>query len=508
VDVAGVEVVDFRREFTFVSNRDPQTAVLDSAAHVNDPNGDDTQIYPYYVRLDDPLVKVPFGSGAHIPDRTYVVVKALGRDDAEDVILDPGYGIGLEGFVRGTRFHLDGARFRIQTEASPLNTDLGLPDPDGWYADTLGFIVGPRTTYTFNMTAVDEHGRRDGTPATFSFHVGLPPCVQCIEVLPKSFLPSNFPDPDLACSPDPGNACLDGSVSAMDITQNGTGASDLEYVRPAFFAVEKSTEYVKLVDSVDGLAGSHYWIDARVYKMSILLHGQDEPLERWSDPRDRIMSWRYQVDYECDLNNEIKDGGGVDDITRATYGEGPGLTIDAATGLWKLTVEVPVPTLALQYDPGTFWQFMNLLVTEGQEDLTDALYWGSLRQLGDGMVRAVALDQSNCAAVPQARPAAYNYFKNVRPTVPTPPPTYTWRSCSLPSSLVPGLARKLDLAPAAMESNAPAPDYDWTQDPDGNPWTNLNGGPVRGTAVAKEFRIVLQGPAGPVDCNTPPTPPK
>jgi len=83
VDVAGVEVADFQREFRFLVNFDPQTIVLNGETDWAHP--DDAQVYPYYIRLNDPThTRVPFTSGDRIPDRTYVVVKALARDDPRD----------------------------------------------------------------------------------------------------------------------------------------------------------------------------------------------------------------------------------------------------------------------------------------------------------------------------------------------------------------------------------------------------------------------------------------
>ncbi|RKZ19791.1 hypothetical protein DRQ50_01385 [bacterium] len=506
VDVAGVEVADFSREFTFIVNRDPFTAVLDSAAHGSDP-----QIYPYYEYLDHPQIKYPFANGARIPDRTYVVVKSLGRDDPDDVPLDAGFGIGLEGFVAGRRSHVDGGRFGFETATSPLNTDLGLPDANGWYADTLGFIVGPRTTYTFNMTAADEHGRLDGTPAQIKFHVGYPPCVQCLEVMPRDSDVSDFPDPELVCYEEggPAHPCLDGSVTGLSVRENPTEPTDLQFLRPAFFAIERSTRLVTLLEDVSGLEGTHYWINARVYRMSILFHGQDDPRERWDNPRDRMMAWRYQVNNECDPNNQIKDGGGSDDITRITASENDLLSI-TSEGLWKMAVEVAVPEELFNSSPLRFLQFLSF-VCQGDLELAEAFYWGSIVQLGDGSVQAVAVDQATCADNPRTRPTAYNYFKQVRP-VGTLPPGSNWRSCTLGAEVSPetrrALALPLSLGPVALESGAPEPDYDWRRDPDGSPWRNADNSPVLGVPVRQDFRIELHGSylgvPHVVDCNTVP----
>lgn len=501
IDVAGVEVIDFRREFNLVVNRDPRTTMVDSAAHGSDP-----QFYPYYEYLDHPGTKIPFKSGAIIPDRTYVVVKALGRDDARDVPLT-NYGIGIEGFVTGRRSHVDGGRMSFSTMKSGLNADLGLPDADGWYADTLGFIVGPRTTYTFNLTAVDEHGRPDGTPAQLTFHVGFPPCVQCVEVLPDSSLVSSFP-PDLPCYAEggPANLCMDGSITSLTVRETQTESTDLQLVRTAFFAIERASRVVYLVDSMDGLEETHFSTGASVYRMTILYHGQDDPRERWSETGLRTMGWRYQVDYECDPYNRIKDGGGKDDIGKITGGENTLLSI-AAGGLWKMTVEIAVPTRLFDASPLRFLQ--ELAFFSGDQELAEDLYWGTIRQLGDGWVRAVAVDQTSCAEFPTTRPAAYNYFKKVRPAGTLPEGT-NWRQCGLAgvvgTDMRDSLALPMNLATVAMESNAPEPDYDWRSDPYGTPWVNADLSSVRGEPVQRDFRIVLHGEylgvPHVVDCNT------
>ncbi|MEN8008507.1 MAG: hypothetical protein ABFS42_15975, partial [Candidatus Krumholzibacteriota bacterium] len=185
IDVAGVEVSNFLRPFSFVVNFDPETIMLDGQtdwAHPEDP-----EVYPYYILLNDPTqAHHPFQSGDRIPDRTYVVTKALARDNPKDNKFDTNFKIGISGFLQGTRQNLFGGRFSFSSESSALNTE---PPWDAtcdtcWYADTLGFLTGPRSEFTINMQAVDEHGRKDGSPANLSFHVGYPPCIQCIEVLP------------------------------------------------------------------------------------------------------------------------------------------------------------------------------------------------------------------------------------------------------------------------------------------------------------------------------------
>ena len=63
----------------------------------------------------------------------------------------------------------------------------------------------------------DEHGRKDGTPAEITFEVGYPPCVQCVEILPKSNDPSAF-DPSLECLEDTSPATLENHPCFGDTT--------------------------------------------------------------------------------------------------------------------------------------------------------------------------------------------------------------------------------------------------------------------------------------------------
>ncbi len=84
------------------------------------------------------------------------------------------------------------------------------------------------------------------------------------------------------------------------------------------------------------------------------------------------------------------------------------------------------------------------------------LYKISLRQMGEGTIRVIALDQSQCGpAKPIGRPTLYNYFKGVRPSVLNLFAGQTWRDCDLggtsPTS-IPGIKDGIDLYQSAMES--------------------------------------------------------
>ena len=463
IDVAGVEVAEFQREFQFLVNFDPETVILDGETDWAHP--EDTQVYPYYFLLNDPAkTKVPFRSGDRIPDRSYVVVKALARDDPRDVQFREDFGIGIAGFVTGTRQSLQGGLFRFSTNASALDTmPAWLPaEPGGWYADTLGFLTGPRTTFTFNMQAVDEHGRRDGSPAQLEFDVGYPPCVQCLEVLPKTGSVSAF-TPDLEChEPESGgNACFADTADLL-VTAAGSGANELERLRTAYMAINKTTGFTQIVDDPSGLENNFYIVDVTLYNLTVLLHGRDDAREAWAQPVRRAMAWRYQVDYECDPFNQIRDGGGNDDIDRYTWEQTDDgqIRVETASGLWRMQVEVAVPTTLVSSGPLAYW--FNLLfdpdIGGGTDEATaDDVFIRSLRQLGEGTVRAVVLDQSQCETRP-VRPTRYNYFKEVRPSVLNLPANLSWRDCNLPSApQVPGIKDGLDLSQGAMESRQDVP---------------------------------------------------
>ncbi len=449
VDLNGLEVAEHLQPISFVINFDPETIILNGEqdwAHPSDP-----EVYPYYIELNDPAqVHRPFVAGDRIPDRTYVVFKALGRDDARDAMMDPGYEVGLSGFMKGLRNNLMGGSFSFMTNRSEVGAGptwaAGL---DGWSADTLGFLTGPSTEFTINMQAVDEHGRYDGTPAALSFDVGYPPCVQCIEVLPKSNSVSAWSS-SLECVDDPAlHPCFQ-SVPEMRVARFA-GPDDLEFIQHAVMLVDKLTYAVGLDDSGVGYEADNYLIPARVYRMSVLLHGSDDPREAWPEGLRRMMAWRYQVDYENDHFNQIKDGGGNDDLNDPTWGEpgdGVGLSIDPVSGLWRLGIDVVVPeNLFLGVD--TYLLLLTIIQAGNDPEIAQNILYATTKQFGAGTVRAVALDQTECWAMPP-RPARYHYFNGVRPPLAVLPAGQTWRDCNL---FVPDIRESLSLGQGAMSSN-------------------------------------------------------
>jgi len=474
IDIAGVEVANNLRPFSFVVNYDPQTIMLADTtdwAHPSDP-----ERYPYYIRLNDPTrVHHPFKPGDRIPDRTYVVVKALARDDPRDN-QSGDFQIGFTGFMQGVVSVFTGGTFSFNSESSELNlTPAWGAGVDGWYADTLGFLTGPSTEFTINMQAVDEHGRRDGSPASLSFDVGYPPCLQCVELLPKTFSTSAW-DPSLECVDDPASHPCFQDTTELRVTEAGLGDNDLQYIQDVFMLVNKQTYFVRISDSSLGEGTANYIVNGRLYRMSVLLHGQDDPREAWAEAVRRTMGWIYQIDYDCDPFNTIKDGGGNDDIRESTWGAsaaGGGLEIDPTSGLWRLAVDVVVPEdLFMGVD--NYMLRLTFVQAGGDSEIAQAIFDATTIQFGNGTVRAVTLDQTACG-FPPTRPGKYTYFKGVRPPLAQLPAGQTWRDCNL---FVPDVKDDVSLSFGAMASRDRVP-------------------------VVKQFRLVVETETGDFTCELP-----
>jgi hypothetical protein len=477
IDIAGVEVANFQRPFSFVVNFDPETRLLDGEMDVTHPS--DPETYPYYTLLNDPTqTHYPFQSGDRIPDRTYVVFKALARDDPRDAKLDETYQIGFTGFMRGVRQNYFGGTFSFASEASALNVEPTWgPDADGWYADTLGFLTGPSTEFTISMQAVDEHERRDGSPATLSFDVGYPPCLQCIELLPKVTSTSAW-NPSLECVDDQATHPCFQDVTEMRVTEDGAGPGDLQLIEPRFFLVDKQSFFTEIVLNPAGQEIDNYVIPANLYRMSVLLHGRDDPREAWAQAVRRSLGWQYQIDYVCDPFNDIKDAGGNDDIKSPTWGErgdGVGLRIDQASGLWRLEVDVVVPE-RLFGGPDQYLLLLTIIDANGDPVVAQKIFDATTRQFGLGTVRAITLDQTVCGFNP-TRPGKYNYFRKVRPPVAELPAGISWRDCNL---FVPDIKDGLTLSQGAMASDNG--EFGW---------------------VTKDFRLVIETATGDFTCEAP-----
>jgi hypothetical protein len=445
IDVAGVEVAEYLREISFVVNFDPITEILDY--EVDEFHTADQDTYPYYILLNDSeQIHHPFRSGDRIPDRSYVVVKALGRDSANDVKFSPTYEMGFTGSVTINVDTYRGGPYDVTTPPTFPDTepqwDAGL---SGWYADTLGFLVAPSSEMTVNVQAVDEHGRPDGTPASLSFDVGYPPCVQCVELQPEGNVSAY--DETLACY-DPAvggsHVCFDGVEEFYIKSLGAPEFPDRRYLIPssdiAFLSIDKTTMSTSFVVDTLGISGSNYLIKMAVVYLDARFHGKDHEPEQYTAPGQetwRTMGWMWQVDYDCDPENQIRDGGGSDNIGVENWGVGGSdLTVEP-NGVWKNKIRVYVPTDLLTGNETSaiwdllrrYWNFDVTFFAEAKE-----LFDIATRQIGLGQIQAITIDQTQCLTLPQFRPASYHIFDGLRPLASSPPVGKTWRSCDLNGS--------------------------------------------------------------------------
>jgi hypothetical protein len=487
LDVAGVEVNEAARTFQLVVNYDPETIILNGES---DPNYDDDTVYPYYTLLDDEThTQYPFVQGQRIPDRTYVVFKAIARDDPRDGRAYPDFQIGLTGTINGLRTNYTGAPFPFSSGASPIDYEpQWAGNEDGWYADTLGFLVAPRTEFTFLMQAVDEHGRRDQTPSEFKFEVGFPPCVQCVELFPNTNNISEVgTDLDCYVAGTPGHECF-GTTESFHVLQDGEAPlPGRTYLQPKpssiFIAINKTGSHSARFVSEEPDETTFWSFRMQAFSMGALLHGKDDDREIWeNEPKSRVGGWKYQVDYDCDPGNTISDGGGFDDLAAPTWNEAAdGLSISPADGLWAMGVDVYIPQILYTDGMFTFRFMVGIeLGEDNTEELVDEIVQICLRQMSHGKITVIALDQSECTLDTQVlRPSMYHVFSSVRPPVLSNPYSGTWRDCDFPSGYS---VIKLGLQRHAMDSAEYDPSGDLIP-------------------VEKHFNITFQGSDGvdPVD---------
>jgi len=201
------------------------------------------------------------------------------------------------------------------------------------------------------------------------------------------------------------------------------------------------------LDNLPNDTSNYYTFDCRIYSMTILLHGQDDPREAWLDPLNRALAWRYQVDYDCDPGNGILDGGGVDDINSVTWGrlaDETRLSINPADGIWSIQVDFYVPIPLWQLGRDVFILIVNNEVSDS--DLATEIVDICMRQMSSGSVQVVTLDQASCAFSP-IRPSLYHLFDDIRPPGALGVDE-TWRDCAPTYPTV----TSLDLKSAAMDN--------------------------------------------------------
>jgi hypothetical protein len=272
------------------------------------------------------------------------------------------------------------------------------------------------------MRAVDEWGRRDGTPERFTFYGNRPPCVQCVEMLVGSESPS----------PSSAFTCEDAACAALVDTiyaNRGSATPVPPDWRAASFLNEGLLWYSARTGSV--------WLDQPAstadpdsmpgffFEYKLALHGADHPLEPWDNvpparPQDRIPSWNYEVRNDRDPLNLLAEGGGIDDL---------GVT----TLRWELCSPLANPPQAICVDDEGVWIMrFKFFVPQTAMFAGEAQYLAYLRdvrqlpnylevfrlttlQMGVNVAYFRANDTSNCAWNPER--SRYHYYTQVR--VPT-----------------------------------------------------------------------------------------
>ncbi|HOX26646.1 MAG TPA: hypothetical protein PLL30_05650 [Candidatus Krumholzibacteria bacterium] len=453
LDVAGVEVPVTSQTLHIVVNYDPDTRLLRGQVDDYYP---DPRTYPYYhVFHGDSAGDYTFAEGDTVPDRAYVVFKAVGWDDRRDVTLATENQLGFQGqFLAGQNIRIDGIYFRFNTtySATHQTQEWTAELPTHPSTDTLGFLVGP-FNYDVVMRAVDEQDTRDGTPDTFSFVGNYPPCVQCVELGSTYLTPTTrYRDPCYDAE------CLD-EVTDLKVYyqfdpryQQGylTDPTVLEKSADAFVFVNPNSGAITYETPID-MTG-FLTIPAYEYHYIVYLHGKDHPKEYWQYPGGvrgdrRIAAWRYQIDYQEDVGNALVDGGGSDDINLLSGFAYPaendtivaqntlGMFINPRTGIWGVKVKVRAPQYLILIGPDYYWnwirqpQQLNVPPPPGNTH-ADTLAWQaypqvqaalkvwqlSIMQFSPGTVRAIAADQST--ALWRKASNCYHYFNGTR--VPTP----------------------------------------------------------------------------------------
>jgi hypothetical protein len=412
-----------------VVNHDPETEMIVG----QDPDFDDDAEYPYFEILRGPYAgtRQHFTSTDTVPDRAYVVFKARGRDDSRDQKLDPDdFGIDIQGNFSARQRWNNGNYFSFTPEFSDLNRtpEWVAQEANGWTADTLGFLVGP-FEYEVRMRASDEHGRRDGTAATYSFVANYPPCVQCVELLDDQNEPVDVEWDDPCYIAD---CFADTSRFFAAVAQTTPDRNYMTSAGSGSIWFRRGSGDVSITEPQ--APESYETVPAFYYTIRIALHGKEiNDFERTGDPTERVMAWTYQMDYENDPMNIILDGGGNDrfgSFTENFSTVNPSLSdvyVDSQ-GVWFLRIRVAVPVLMALQGPQSYFQAL-LAQYEGDDDAARDAWDLTTKQIGYGTVTVMATDQPTCGESPRFDGGKYWYYDGVRV-----PQNHARRNCTDSSS--------------------------------------------------------------------------
>jgi hypothetical protein len=426
IDMAGVEVPAAKQTVNYVVNFDPQTRLLRGESDPFNPFYlvPDDKIYPYYrvFHPDGSVTEHPFAEGDTVPDKSYVVFKAIGWDNPKDLRVDHLQAdVRFQAAFDGRGRYGGQSIFTFATQFSEPTRTSGWERSStdgGGGADTVGFLVGP-FDYTVTMRTVDEWDRRDGTPEKFSFFGDFKPCVQCVEVLVGA--ESSASDTDTGCQ-DAACAAVVDTIYARLVSSTpvppGWRQANLLDVTPLvkdLLWYNTRTGAVWLdqpLSTVEPDSMPGYFFEYR-----LALHGREHPLEPWRTdrPQDRIMSWNYQIVGERDAVNAIAEGGGKDNIDFITYrweAYNPLAAIPQPIaidddGVWTLRIKFFVPELAMDQGDEIYLGDLQSRYPNWQD-----VYRLTTGQLGLTTVQVRANDTSSCDW--NAERSKYFYYRNLR----------------------------------------------------------------------------------------------
>jgi hypothetical protein len=133
-----------------------------------------------------------FCDGDTIPKLSHVRFYARGHDDSRDVPIDPAglRNVGFSARFAWTNPSLSNKTMPFSVDTTAVQGDYHLPDGTPWSGWVNGW--GNATEYqgicpfdfSYYVAAVDEHGKRDGTPDSLSFYTSGSPIIDSL-VVPK-----------------------------------------------------------------------------------------------------------------------------------------------------------------------------------------------------------------------------------------------------------------------------------------------------------------------------------
>jgi hypothetical protein len=218
---------------------------------------------------------VKFCEGDTLPLGAKVRFFARGKDNRRDEAIDPAAGLREAGFSfrfvwrvrdRSGREIASNLNMPFSEEYAPAA--LPLPGGSHWRGQSIGWAVCP-FDYTFYASAVDEHGKRDGSPDSIDYFVSGAPEIDSLRVPSVLvFVPQ--------CNPVFPTSCYTDSFGADTLAVYGRFIADSLGATPFRLGFNEFTFPLR--------AWAHD-------------HARDrEPGRYAADAAGRIRSWRYSFD--------------------------------------------------------------------------------------------------------------------------------------------------------------------------------------------------------------------